>query len=242
MSFILDALKKSDQLRQGAAAPTLSALPMPLPARRVIPVWLIVPAGFLLLVTGLLIGWWQPWGTKAEPSAGTGSAMAGKPVAEPVSLHAPVPAILPGADPRPARDVHQNARQAALPSARQSKPVQASPTPEVAERVEMAKVAKVAEIKSSPPALVMPPPSALPETSPPVEYGHLPAATQAELPSLSVTAHAYSKNPKASYVFIKDRMLHEGESLAPGLMLEQITAKGMVFNYRGQRFHRGLQP
>ncbi len=231
MSFILDALKKSDQLRQGAAAPTLSALPMPLPARRAIPVWLIVSAGFFLLAAGLLIGWWQPWETIAGPPAGTGLAMAGKPAAESVSLHVSSPAILSGVDPRPVRDARHNIpQQAALPSLRQSKPVQASSTPEVA------------EIKSSPPALDTTLPSALPETSTPVEYGHLPAATQAELPSLSVTAHAYSKNPKASYVFIKDRMLHEGESLAPGLTLEQITAKGMIFSYRGQRFHRGLQP
>ena len=59
---------------------------------------------------------------------------------------------------------------------------------------------------------------------------------------MAVTAHSYSKKPKAGFVFVNDRMLHEEELLAPGLKLERITPDGMIFSYKGYRFRRGLQP
>jgi hypothetical protein len=36
-------------------------------------------------------------------------------------------------------------------------------------------------------------------------------------------------------------MLQEGEDLAPGIRLEQITPDGMIFSYKGYRFRRGVQ-
>ena len=41
-------------------------------------------------------------------------------------------------------------------------------------------------------------------------------------------------------VGINDKLLREGATLPPGLMLEQITPEGMVFAYKGYRFRRGL--
>jgi hypothetical protein len=36
-------------------------------------------------------------------------------------------------------------------------------------------------------------------------------------------------------------MLHEGEYVASGLRLEQITPDGMIFSYKGYRFSRGVR-
>lgn len=79
------------------------------------------------------------------------------------------------------------------------------------------------------------------EDTPP-SLAELPTSLRNQLPPLVVAAHAHSRRPGASYVFINDRLLHEGESLGNGLQLERITANGMIFSYQGYRFWRGLQP
>ena len=44
-----------------------------------------------------------------------------------------------------------------------------------------------------------------------------------------------------SIVSINSRMLKEGESLAPGLRLEQITPDGVILSYKGYRFQHGIR-
>ena len=47
------------------------------------------------------------------------------------------------------------------------------------------------------------------------------------------------RNPKDRLVGINDRMLREGDSVEPGLVLEQITPDGMILSYKGYRFLHG---
>jgi general secretion pathway protein B len=51
----------------------------------------------------------------------------------------------------------------------------------------------------------------------------------------------YSGKPKDRLVGINDRMLREGASLGPDLVLEQITPDGMVLSYKGYRFLQGTR-
>ena len=53
--------------------------------------------------------------------------------------------------------------------------------------------------------------------------------------------HLYSGKPKDRLVGINDRTLREGDSVEPGLVLEQITPDGMVLSYKGYRFLRGTR-
>ena len=69
----------------------------------------------------------------------------------------------------------------------------------------------------------------------------LPLSIRQELPALSITVHAYSSNPKERLVGIDERVAHEGEELAPGLRLEEITRDGMILRYKGYRFQRGAR-
>jgi general secretion pathway protein B len=64
---------------------------------------------------------------------------------------------------------------------------------------------------------------------------------RAELPAMTITVHSYSPTPAERLVGVNNRFLHEGDPLAPDLVLEKITPDGMVFNYKGTRFHRGLR-
>ena len=69
----------------------------------------------------------------------------------------------------------------------------------------------------------------------------LPPAIQQEIPRMSISVHAYSARPADRIVGINDRLLREGADLTQGLTLEQITPDGMIFTYKGYRFHRGVQ-
>lgn len=70
----------------------------------------------------------------------------------------------------------------------------------------------------------------------------LPAALAQEVPKPAILIHSYSATPASRFVFISDRKWREGEFPAPGLKLEQITADGAIFSYRGYRFRRGINP
>ncbi len=69
----------------------------------------------------------------------------------------------------------------------------------------------------------------------------LPVAIQQELPPMSVSVHAYSGKPAERLVDINGHLLHEGEDVAPGLRLEQITPEGMILSYKGYTFSRGVR-
>ena len=79
----------------------------------------------------------------------------------------------------------------------------------------------------------------MPERTP-LSVGELPAALQKDLPVLSIMAHAYSTKPTARLVGINNKLLHEGDDVAPGLKLEEITPDGMILTYKGYTFHRGV--
>ncbi|OGA25346.1 MAG: hypothetical protein A3H34_05620 [Betaproteobacteria bacterium RIFCSPLOWO2_02_FULL_67_19] len=72
-------------------------------------------------------------------------------------------------------------------------------------------------------------------------FSELPVPIQQEIPSLSISAHAYSPVPRERLVGINDRVLREGAEAAPGLVLEQITPEGMIMSYKGYRFRRGVR-
>jgi general secretion pathway protein B len=68
----------------------------------------------------------------------------------------------------------------------------------------------------------------------------LPPAIQQELPPMSISVHAYSDKAGDRLVGINNRLLHEGQEVAPGLRLEQITRDGMILSFRGYNFRRGV--
>jgi len=69
-------------------------------------------------------------------------------------------------------------------------------------------------------------------------FAELPLSVQQDIPKLSILFHLYSGNPKDRLVGINNRTLREGDSVEPGLVLEQIIPDGMILNYKGYRFLR----
>jgi general secretion pathway protein B len=74
-----------------------------------------------------------------------------------------------------------------------------------------------------------------------MSVSELPPAIQQAIPRMSISVHAYSPKLQDRVVMINNRMMREGQDLAPGLRLEQITPDGMIFSFSGYRFRRGLQ-
>ena len=46
----------------------------------------------------------------------------------------------------------------------------------------------------------------------------------------------YDRQAVRRFVMIDGRMLHEGESVKPGLTVEEIVAQGVVMSWKGNRF------
>ena len=207
MSYILDALRKSDQQRQHGMAPTLSSAPIVSPTSAYTQektAWL--PIGLLsiaLIGTGVTIGWLRPW--QQDEAAPTPAAVAAKP-----AITTPVPAIVPAT-------VVQTTTKAE-PAA-----------PEIGDRPQF----PLENRGLSPISAVPPIPSPISKPQPPT--------SQPELPNVSITVHAYSANPRERIAAINRRLLHEGDEVAPGLKLEQITEDGVILSFRGRRFRRGLR-
>lgn len=62
------------------------------------------------------------------------------------------------------------------------------------------------------------------------------AASGTNLPELHLDIHVHSKNPSERFVFVNMRKYLEGETLKEGPAVERITDEGVVLNQRGLRF------
>lgn len=100
MSYILDALRKSDQQRQRGTTPTLLAAPSPIgETGERGPMFFIYGALAIVLVgAGILIGWLRPW--QSEPPVATRP-----PVSSPAPLVAAVAPVSPATIIKPQPEV-----------------------------------------------------------------------------------------------------------------------------------------
>ena len=237
MSYILEALRKSDQQRKLGAAPKFHNADFAAAEPPVRPAWLYAVAGLAFAVIAFVLGWLRPW--QSEPKTEPAAAQARAPdraVAPVPESRASEPAPSAGAPPAVPRT-------AVAPTVSRQSPVDANTLAEArsskpVSRDNRRSVNKQKESASEPPSGEAPKAPAQAEKV--QSYSELPAAVRQELPPISVSVHAYSRTPKDRLVGINDKLLHEGDTVANNLVLERITPEGMVFNYKGTRFQRGV--
>lgn len=214
MSYILDALRKSEQERQIAAGRGVGMLyPVRLEDAPKYPfLRAALLGGGTLLAALLLATAWSMWSTPAQRAA------ADRPVAAPILIPTPPPG--PAAGQAPARPTSANAmaQRPATPAAK------AAQTESAAGRAP----AETASKKSSPPLVAAPPGSSKPENT-----GELPKG----LPAITIAGYINDEQG-ANLAIINDKLVREGEEVAPGLRLEKIVGENAVFSYKGQRFRR----
>lgn len=234
MSYILDALRKSDQQRHRGAAPTLLMGPSTEAAPKQ-PAYLYYGLlAAVLLGAGMVIGWLHPW--QAQQAAPVrAEAVAVKPAESTRRQVAPsetVSTLKPELQLQNAGPPAQTA-----PVSVAVKPQQPVPAQPDARRAP-AETVTTAPKRTAPP--IGPAADAAPVQAV-ISMAELPLSVQQELPAMTISVHAYSANPRDRMVSINSRMLREGDAVAPGLKLEQITPEGMVFGYKGYSFRRGVK-
>ena len=241
MSYILDALRKSDQQRRRGAAPTLlvgQAMAVA-PKRPAFLAYGMLVA--VLIAAGVVIGWLRPW--QPEQAAPSGAELvAAKPLASTPRQLAPAPSEM-APQPKPEPQV-QDAKPPAQASpvlvpTKPQRPAREKPKTDGAPLEADAAMAGNAEA----PAPGQPGGSAAADAArlqTVNSMAELPLSVQQELPAMAISVHAYSGNPRNRLVGINNRILREGEYVVPGLKLEQVTPDGMIFGYKGYSFRRGL--
>lgn len=73
-----------------------------------------------------------------------------------------------------------------------------------------------------------------------LEYYELPESIKQDLPSITVSAHIYSTNPMQRSIVINNSFLEESDYVLDGLILIEITPNGAIFNYQGTMFNYGV--
>jgi general secretion pathway protein B len=229
MSYILDALKKSDQKRQRGSAPTLQDVQLSVvtPRPRMSIYYLLIAA--VLLVAGIIIGWlhpWQPEQSTPVPTILVTEPVTPTPLTTSPAIQAKVAQGVPTKD--PGRAVQ------AAPVADTMKPNSPAPDNSVAMNVtapipDKSNSGKQASIGDT----------AQEQTA--KSLNELPLQIQREIPAMTVQLHAYSNIPGERLVSINSIRLREGGLLMAGLKLEQITPDGMIFSYKGYRFQHGIR-
>jgi general secretion pathway protein B len=64
----------------------------------------------------------------------------------------------------------------------------------------------------------------------------LPEPIQRSLPQVAVGGYIYSRNPADSLLLVDKVLRHEGEEVAPGLVLEKLLPKAAIFSFKGYRY------
>lgn len=261
MSYILDALRKSEQQRQQGAAPRLLAAHAAVEERTQYAFFAYGLALAVLVGVGALIGWLRPWQGAARPAA-----PAAVPEAGPGPSVAVLPAVPPRVDPGaeqghsaqkslvalksvpapevaiPEDDTRSLAGRPPAPAApaRTPGPRKAAPRPEAAPSRPAAapRPEKVSAPAGEEAADGVPTdPAREPQV---ISMAELPPAIRQEIPAISIPVHTYSSTPAERIVGINDRLLQEGDYLAPGLKVEEIAPDGVIFRYKDYRFRHGL--
>lgn len=255
MSYILDALRKSEQQRPPGPVPDLFTLhgPQPPVPRRSLRAVAAVSLLLFAAAVGLRI-----WLGADRHDDGAGPARVEAPttpdVAAPaatrsVGADAPppkVPAALRGpaetrrpATPKPPAPA-ANSPAAPEPPAVSAAPAIPAAAPAAAVESPLA-VLPAPVTPAATPVLAEAPP---PEEAPPSDgrvftTADLPAAVRAQLPELVVSGHVWSDDPGLRLMTVNDRLLREGAEAASGVRLQEITSNGAVFVFKGWRFRAG---
>jgi general secretion pathway protein B len=213
MSFILDALKKSESARQRADAPALYEMKMA-PARPRVATWLIVLAA-LLVINIVVLSVVLLRGTRsAAPQVAANTAAAPVPAAV-------GPSAAPGANPpalaAPSAPTAMSAAPpAAGPPADTQAPGNTGASDDDAPAVDSAHApAASADVPS---------------------YEEVSSAPGANLPELKLDLHAYASNPADRFIFLNEVNLKEGQTSPGGVRVESITPDGAILSWQGTRF------
>ncbi len=228
MSYILDALKQSDQQR---TAEPVQPLPIPVDTTtgKSTSNWRLVLIAVVLASTTVI--WFS---TRETPDNSPTSAIHSD------NAHQQVPATT-----EPVQGLH-GVKITLNDTPAESSPISSPPQPNTVREPRRSAPEAVTISAVPPQPAVSMPGEAAPEVAiPPVQkssepeliyWRQLPVEIQRSLPQLSFTVHIYASDPTARMVKVNGRIFHEGDTISTGLVLDQITPDGVFLEFRRYRF------
>ena len=245
MSFILDALRKSEHERQRQGGPGIADIRTVGSGSR-LPVW-AVALGALLLVNIIVV---LALVFRGESGSGAAEERAAAPTV--AMSDGPAPAVQPSSAPPSSMPpssmaAPSSAPSSAMPSPRAPESGSTSPGGESAiplpRRIEPAPRDDAGSQDFGTPRTTR---RADPELSPEPEsdtyaedlpsLAEVAARPGSSLPGLHLDIHVYASRPSERFVFLNMRKYREGSSTPEGTLVERITRDGVVLNHRGLRF------
>jgi general secretion pathway protein B len=215
MSFILDALRKSEHERQRQAAPGIADLRPASPHPPRLPAWSIA-LGILLLANIVIVAVLvMRYGDSNASGAAKDDPSPASSIATPAATTQSAPA--PKAPEQPLGGVSA--------SVFRSEGLNAPAAPKEPVAVED-------EPATSPSSTV----DAEPEILEPLPTIDEMVARGTTLPPLHLDIHVFVAKPSGRFVFINQRKYREGTQLPEGPVVERITREGVVLTYGGSRF------
>ncbi|HEY0767876.1 MAG TPA: general secretion pathway protein GspB [Steroidobacteraceae bacterium] len=234
MSFILDALKKSESDRQRQSGPALFEVKLA-PPRTGLPLWAIVIAA--LLVVNLAIAMWMLLRHSAPRSPDTSAAA-------PTAGTLPAPSTAAAAAPPPPAAGAETPAPAPAPPALSTTAPTAS-APALVPPALLPPVGATNGTGENPDDYAPAADAAAPLFNSRVRrgtadgvalYQDAAATPGTRLPQLRLDLHVFAARPQDRFVMINMHKLREGDSLAEGVHVESITPEGAVLSYNGSRF------
>lgn len=212
MSFILDALRKSETERQHKGSAEFANVPTSNGRREKPPAWLWIVGALLLVNLVVLIG------VLIRPD-----------VSAPAAATAAAPPVESRADTStPAKAEPRTDFASRVAAARERAPaVEETPDAPIA--------AASTKAEAAPEAVATRPPATRPTSVLPTIH-EVRAQGLVSLPDLHVDIHVFSESSQDRFVFINMNKHKEGSRLTDGPLVEEITAEGVVLSMNGISF------
>lgn len=264
MSYILEALKKSQRQRELGSVPRLTTEQVPLrrPGAAGMPWWI---AGVALLSAGAAVFLYDTFGRhlpRADGAAPVATAQhapapSAASVATGTKVESPRVVQTSGPQAQPVPPVTNNSAAAAAdePAAPLAETAAAAPgfAPPADDEVTHypAEVAAADDVSvdaepqvpardgtlANAASMERTPAAPVVASAQPLPLlSQLPFEAQSSIPPVSLNVHVYSHNPAERFVFLNMQKYREGERSREGVLIEEITPDGAILRYGQQRF------
>ncbi len=234
MSYILDALKKSEKKRtQGMVSDLPGSKDAILKGTGKRPLWTYMIMGALMINVVALVLWFEPWHSRKTvlpvaqlPADKQSLAIEMKPAYATAKIEG-----------KEAGEKHEIKTKAALEKTAQADRMKvaqeiAPPLPRHSQESPNVQTELKPEVSNI-----------IPNPAPDKIYNlsELPLPLQQKLPAFVISAYIYSDEPNSRMVKINGKIRKEGQDIQEGVKLEEIKPDGIVLNYLNYLFRVGLK-
>jgi general secretion pathway protein B len=245
MSYILDALRKAEAERERGHVPSIhaqQAMPgaMPPVARHGSTRWGLIGAVLLaiVLVMGAAFAWWRFSGSSTSSPAPSVALTTPSPASPPAAAVATTPP-LPATSPAPVAESPAARKTKSSPAAGPGelpKPLAGTAAPSSALPARSATPAPAPVTANANANTNTNADSSGPLRGKIYALSELPDAIRSQLPALAIGGSMYSPVRANRLLIVNGQVAHEGDTVAPGVVLEQLRVKNAVMSFRGYQY------